>query len=238
MDTQSCYQICIGCRRGAWRLCTTVKPGPGCEVTPRAVSRHQALQLAISVLGHVRQHTHCYLAGTCRVTRLPSGSVPCPLAMSVFSAPQAVFLFSLIKYTPLKYNNTYVYPTWGYVLGWMMALSSMVCIPLYAIFIILRTKGPLKQVLRWWSLGELLLLPWLMGRAPGKMHSAHFSSEKARGREGGFSPEYPTSIAGNLWGLEVLSTASSTASIIRCPVFHETQCHHTLCNADTLAEHL
>uniref|UniRef100_A0A8B9D3W9 Transporter n=1 Tax=Anser cygnoides TaxID=8845 RepID=A0A8B9D3W9_ANSCY len=57
----------------------------------------------------------------------------------------AVFLFSLIKYTPLKYNNTYVYPTWGYVLGWMMALSSMVCIPLYAIFIILRTKGPLKQ---------------------------------------------------------------------------------------------
>uniref|UniRef100_A0A8B9U9S6 Transporter n=1 Tax=Anas zonorhyncha TaxID=75864 RepID=A0A8B9U9S6_9AVES len=83
----------------------------------------------------------------------------------------AVFLFSLIKYTPLKYNNTYVYPTWGYVLGWMMALSSMVCIPLYAIFILLRTKGPLKQVLRWWSLGELLLLPhdgaweWHQGRS-------------------------------------------------------------------------
>ncbi|XP_064011723.1 sodium- and chloride-dependent betaine transporter-like isoform X2 [Pogoniulus pusillus] len=57
----------------------------------------------------------------------------------------AVFLFSLIKYKPLKYNNSYVYPAWGYVVGWMMALSSMVCIPLYAIFIFLKTKGPLKQ---------------------------------------------------------------------------------------------
>uniref|UniRef100_A0A663N6B5 Transporter n=1 Tax=Athene cunicularia TaxID=194338 RepID=A0A663N6B5_ATHCN len=71
----------------------------------------------------------------------------------------AVFLFSLIKYTPLKYNNSYVYPPWGYVVGWLMALSSMVCIPLYAIFILLKTKGPLKQVLGLWSLGELLLLP-------------------------------------------------------------------------------
>ncbi|KAF2979743.1 hypothetical protein EK904_012767 [Melospiza melodia maxima] len=56
-----------------------------------------------------------------------------------------VFLFSLIKYTPLKYNNSYEYPPWGYVLGWLMALSSMVCIPLYAIFILLKTKGSLKQ---------------------------------------------------------------------------------------------
>ncbi|NXG53230.1 S6A12 protein, partial [Psilopogon haemacephalus] len=57
----------------------------------------------------------------------------------------AVFLFSLIKYKPLKYNNSYVYPAWGYVVGWMMALSSMVCIPLYAVFILLKTKGSLKQ---------------------------------------------------------------------------------------------
>ncbi|NXD09934.1 S6A12 protein, partial [Nothocercus nigrocapillus] len=60
----------------------------------------------------------------------------------------AIFLFSLIKYTPLKYNNVYVYPPWGYVLGWMMALSSMICVPLYAIFILLKTKGPLKQRLK------------------------------------------------------------------------------------------
>lgn len=86
-------------------------------------------------------------------------SAPYALSMFVFCFPQAVFLFSLIKYAPLKYNNSYVYPPWGYVLGWLMALSSMVCIPLYIIFILLRTKGSLKQVLRLWSLGELLLLP-------------------------------------------------------------------------------
>ncbi|NXE03897.1 S6A12 protein, partial [Lophotis ruficrista] len=57
----------------------------------------------------------------------------------------AVFLFSLIKYEPLKYNNSYMYPPWGYVVGWLMALSSMVCVPLHAIFILLKTKGPLKQ---------------------------------------------------------------------------------------------
>ncbi|XP_064417128.1 sodium- and chloride-dependent GABA transporter 2-like [Latimeria chalumnae] len=57
----------------------------------------------------------------------------------------AIFLFSLIKYTPLKYNNHYVYPDWGYALGWLMAASSIVCIPAFALFIFVTTKGPLKQ---------------------------------------------------------------------------------------------
>nr|XP_020644710.1 sodium- and chloride-dependent betaine transporter [Pogona vitticeps] len=60
----------------------------------------------------------------------------------------ATFLFSLIRYTPLKYNNVYEYPSWGIALGWIMAVSSMVCIPFYAIFILLKTKGPLKQRIR------------------------------------------------------------------------------------------
>lgn len=58
------------------------------------------------------------------------------------------FLFSLIKYTPLKYNNWYVYPPWGYAIGWLMALSSMICIPVYAIYILLKTKGTLSQRLK------------------------------------------------------------------------------------------
>ncbi|KAM4675416.1 sodium- and chloride-dependent betaine transporter-like [Discoglossus pictus] len=57
----------------------------------------------------------------------------------------ATFLFSIIKYSPLKYNNIYEYPTWGYGIGWLMAASSMVCIPLYALYIVLRTKGPFMQ---------------------------------------------------------------------------------------------
>ncbi|XP_036374086.1 sodium- and chloride-dependent GABA transporter 2-like [Megalops cyprinoides] len=55
------------------------------------------------------------------------------------------FAFSLIKYTPLKYNNEYVYPWWGYVLGWFLALSSMICIPLWIVFKMCTTKGTLRE---------------------------------------------------------------------------------------------
>ncbi|XP_024863526.2 sodium- and chloride-dependent GABA transporter 2 isoform X2 [Kryptolebias marmoratus] len=55
------------------------------------------------------------------------------------------FAFSLIKYTPLKYNNEYVYPWWGYVIGWLLALSSMVCIPFWMVYKISTTQGTLKE---------------------------------------------------------------------------------------------
>eukprot|EP00064_Thunnus_orientalis_P011682 superscaffoldBa00001709_g11713 len=55
------------------------------------------------------------------------------------------FAFSLIKYTPLKYNNEYVYPWWGYVIGWLLALSSMVCIPLWMVYKISTTQGTLRE---------------------------------------------------------------------------------------------
>ncbi|XP_030626527.1 sodium- and chloride-dependent GABA transporter 2 [Chanos chanos] len=55
------------------------------------------------------------------------------------------FAFSLIKYTPLKYNNEYVYPWWGYALGWLLALSSMVCIPMWVIYKVSITKGTLRE---------------------------------------------------------------------------------------------
>ncbi|KAJ8382766.1 hypothetical protein SKAU_G00035440 [Synaphobranchus kaupii] len=55
------------------------------------------------------------------------------------------FAFSIIKYSPLKYNNVYVYPWWGYVLGWFLALSSMGCIPLWMIYRICTTKGTLRE---------------------------------------------------------------------------------------------
>ncbi|XP_021177725.2 LOW QUALITY PROTEIN: sodium- and chloride-dependent GABA transporter 2 [Fundulus heteroclitus] len=55
------------------------------------------------------------------------------------------FAFSLIKYTPLKYNNVYVYPWWGYVIGWLLALSSMVCIPFWMAYKIGTAHGTLKE---------------------------------------------------------------------------------------------
>ncbi|XP_063251115.1 sodium- and chloride-dependent GABA transporter 2 isoform X2 [Prinia subflava] len=60
----------------------------------------------------------------------------------------ATFLFSLIKYTPLTYNKKYVYPWWGDTLGWLLALSSMVCIPLWIIYKLSTIKGSLRERFR------------------------------------------------------------------------------------------
>ncbi|KAI4897489.1 hypothetical protein NFI96_021889 [Prochilodus magdalenae] len=56
-----------------------------------------------------------------------------------------IFLFFLIKYKPLKYNNVYTYPDWGYGIGWTMALSSMVCIPLGIVVQIWKTEGTFME---------------------------------------------------------------------------------------------
>ncbi|XP_039616598.1 sodium- and chloride-dependent GABA transporter 2-like [Polypterus senegalus] len=58
------------------------------------------------------------------------------------------FAFSLIKYTPLKYNKKYVYPWWGYGLGWLLALSSMLCIPFWIIYKLSTTEGLFSERLK------------------------------------------------------------------------------------------
>ncbi|XP_022238127.1 sodium- and chloride-dependent GABA transporter 1-like [Limulus polyphemus] len=55
-----------------------------------------------------------------------------------------VFLFSLVQYKPLDYIG-YVYPWWGQLIGWMLALSSMLCIPGYASFKFIVTPGTFKE---------------------------------------------------------------------------------------------
>ncbi|EPY85312.1 sodium- and chloride-dependent betaine transporter [Camelus ferus] len=61
---------------------------------------------------------------------------------------RATFLFSLSKYSPLKYNNVYVYPPWGYSIGWLLALSSMGCVPLFILITLLKTQGSFGKRLR------------------------------------------------------------------------------------------
>ncbi|TEA40376.1 hypothetical protein DBR06_SOUSAS23610004, partial [Sousa chinensis] len=58
----------------------------------------------------------------------------------------ATFLFSLSKYTPLRYNNVYVYPAWGYFIGWLLAGSSMSCVPLFVVVALLKTQGSFRKV--------------------------------------------------------------------------------------------
>ncbi|KAG9483642.1 hypothetical protein GDO78_009520 [Eleutherodactylus coqui] len=78
----------------------------------------------------------------------------------------SIFIFFLVKYKPLKYNNVYTYPPWGYGIGWMMALSSMVCIPLWIIVKVWKTEGTLSERFK------TLLLPSPDLKMRGKLGAA------------------------------------------------------------------
>ncbi|XP_004226498.3 sodium- and chloride-dependent taurine transporter-like [Ciona intestinalis] len=45
-----------------------------------------------------------------------------------------LFVTSLVYYKPLTYDKTYVYPDWAIVVCWLIAMSSMIWIPLYAVY--------------------------------------------------------------------------------------------------------
>lgn len=80
--------------------------------------------------------------------------VPCFPAPFSSAHPQATFLFSLIKYTPLTYNKKYTYPWWGDALGWLLALSSMVCIPAWSFYKLSTLKGSFREVGGEWGGGQ------------------------------------------------------------------------------------
>lgn len=60
---------------------------------------------------------------------------------------QGVFFFNIVQWTPIKYLD-YEYPWWTHILGWLTALSSMLCIPGYMLYAWLNTPGDTKTVSR------------------------------------------------------------------------------------------
>ena len=53
---------------------------------------------------------------------------------------QLILIFLVIQYQPITYNQ-YRYPSWAEAIGFLMALSSVICIPFYALFHFQRTDG-------------------------------------------------------------------------------------------------
>lgn len=84
-----------------------------------------------------------YGGDTRRGWRLPP---PCPEGPHRPLSAQGIFVFHVVNYKPLTYNKTYVYPWWGEAIGWVLALSSMLCIPCTVIYKLLRCKGSLREV--------------------------------------------------------------------------------------------
>lgn len=74
--------------------------------------------------------------------------------------PQGIFVFNAVYSKPLVYNNTYVYPWWGEAMGWGLALSSMLCVPLHLLGCLLTAKGTMAEV------SSLLLGQGLTSRLP------------------------------------------------------------------------
>uniref|UniRef100_A0A8C6SZG8 Transporter n=1 Tax=Neogobius melanostomus TaxID=47308 RepID=A0A8C6SZG8_9GOBI len=55
------------------------------------------------------------------------------------------FIGSLVEYQPLTFNRWYVYPSWAHVVGWILALSSILLVPGWALYKITTQSGTLTQ---------------------------------------------------------------------------------------------
>nr|XP_046271840.1 sodium- and chloride-dependent GABA transporter 2-like isoform X1 [Scatophagus argus] len=66
------------------------------------------------------------------------------------------FICSFLDYQPLTSSGGYTYPDWAYPLGWAIALSSMVAIPIWAVGKICLTEGSLRQrlLVLWYPVRE------------------------------------------------------------------------------------
>ena len=51
-----------------------------------------------------------------------------------------------MTYEDLTYNRTYKYPHWALSFGWILSISSFVCIPIYSIYKFISTSGSIKEV--------------------------------------------------------------------------------------------
>ena len=55
-------------------------------------------------------------------------------------------IYGLSQYKPLDYQG-YVYPSWANAFGWIMAGSSMACIPVGAVIMVIKHKVWIKDKL-------------------------------------------------------------------------------------------
>ncbi|CAG5932691.1 unnamed protein product [Menidia menidia] len=57
----------------------------------------------------------------------------------------ATFIFSLVRWSPLSLGKGLVAPVWATTLGWILTLSSVSLLPIWAIYALITTPGTLPQ---------------------------------------------------------------------------------------------
>ncbi len=60
---------------------------------------------------------------------------------------QVIFGLIMSTYSDLTYNKTYIYPGWAIGVGWVMACSSIVMVPIVMVARICMANGTLKEVI-------------------------------------------------------------------------------------------
>lgn len=58
-----------------------------------------------------------------------------------------IFISCCVQYSPLKIGN-YVYPWWANLIGWMISMSVVSCIPITAVVVLWKTPGTMKERLK------------------------------------------------------------------------------------------
>ena len=53
-------------------------------------------------------------------------------------------IFNLVDYTPPTYDG-YEFPAWGHAIGWLVAMTSIIAIPIFAFLQILKERSTLKE---------------------------------------------------------------------------------------------
>jgi solute carrier family 6 GABA transporter-like protein 1 len=57
-----------------------------------------------------------------------------------------VFGFYCFSYEPVKYGSDYNYPKWAEIVGLCISFSSMMWVPVYAIYYVLTQPGSIMEV--------------------------------------------------------------------------------------------
>lgn len=55
-------------------------------------------------------------------------------------------MFSLVRWSPLSLGKGLVAPVWATTLGWLLTLSSVSLLPIWALYALITTPGTLAQV--------------------------------------------------------------------------------------------